>query len=270
VNRILLTGAAGGVAGMIRPLLRQRYRVRLSDMVPVEDATPPEEFALADLGDPAALGRAVEGVEGIVHLGGFSLEADWDTIRRANIEGAFNLFDAARRGGVRRVVFASSNHAMGFYPRTETVGIEKRVRPDSRYGVSKAFGEALGSLYADRYGLEVMSIRIGHILPAPKTPRDLAIWLSPRDFVQLVRIGLEHPEVRNEIVYGASQSARGWWDNSNAYRLGYRPADNSEEHAATVLASGDGLSGDPRIDLNQGGLFCTLEGPAPGEKAHFD
>lgn len=262
MKRILLTGAGGGVATMIRPLLREHYRLRLSDRAPVEPAAG-EEWAPADLGDMPALRAAVSGVDGIVHLGGYSLEADWDTIRTANIEGAYNLFEAARLEGVQRIVFASSNHAMGYYPRAETIGADRTVRPDSRYGVSKAFGEALGSFYADRYGLEVMSIRIGHIAPAPANVRDLAIWLSPRDFVQLVAIGLGAPGVRNEIVYGMSDNARAWWDNASAARLGYRPEDRAEDFAAAVLAADPGPTGDDRVDRNQGGIFCTAESIVP-------
>jgi uronate dehydrogenase len=256
---ILLTGAAGGVAQMIRPLLARHYRLRLSDRQAVADLAPGEEFVAADLGDMAALGRAVAGVDGIVHLGGFSLESDWETIRSANIDGAYNVFEAARLANVRRIVFASSNHAMGFYPRSETIPVEATVRPDTRYGLSKAFGEALGSLYADKYGAEVLSIRIGHIVPKPNNVRDLAIWLSPRDFVQLIRIGLETPGLRREIVYGMSDNARAWWDNTNARRLGYRPEDRSEDHAAELLAADPGPSGDDRVDLNQGGHFCGAE-----------
>jgi uronate dehydrogenase len=256
---ILLTGAAGGVAQMIRPLLRQHYRLRLSDRQPVADLQPGEESAPADLGDMAALGRAVAGVDGIVNLGGFSLESDWETIRAANIDGAYNLFEAARLAGVRRIVFASSNHAVGYHPRSRTIPVDTTVRPDTRYGLSKAFGEALGSLYADKYGAEVLSVRIGHIGLKPKSVRDLAIWLSPRDFVQLIRIGLEMPGLRHEIVYGMSDNARAWWDGANARRLGYRPEDRAEDHAAEVLAADAGPSGDPRVDLNQGGLFCVAE-----------
>jgi uronate dehydrogenase len=256
---ILLTGAAGGVAQMIRPLLREHYRLRLSDRKPVADLAPGDESAPADLGDTAALGRAVAGVDGIVHLGGFSLESDWQTIRDANIDGAYNVFEAARLAGVRRIVFASSNHAMGYYPRTETIPVDTTVRPDTRYGLSKAFGEALGSLYADKYGAEVLSVRIGHLVPKPRNIRDLAIWLSPRDFVQLVRIGLEAPNLRHEIVYGMSDNARAWWDGANARRLGYRPEDKAEDYAAEVLAADPGPTGDHRIDHHQGGSFCTAE-----------
>jgi uronate dehydrogenase len=160
---------------------------------------------------------------------------------------------------VKRVVFASSNHAVGFYRRDQTIGVDVTVRPDSRYGVSKCFGEALGSLYADRYDLEVLSIRIGHMLPKPVDARGLAIWISPRDLYQLVRIGLDHPDIKNEIVYGMSDNARSWWENSNALRLGYRPQDRWEDYAAEVLASLPKRTGDDLVDEHQGGAFVRAE-----------
>ena len=247
MKTILITGAAGGIATQIRPLLREHYRLRLSDRAPVRDPTPEETVTSADLGDIEALRRAVSGVDGILHLGGYAVEADWDIIHDANIVGCYNLFEAARLEGVKRIVFASSNHAVGYYPRAETIGIDVPVRPDTRYGLSKAFGEALGALYAHKYGAEVLSIRIGNVIGEPSDRRRLAIWQSPRDFVQLVRIGLEHPDIRHEIVYGMSDNKRAWWDNRNAYRLGYRPMDRSEDHAEKVLANDKGPSGDPRI-----------------------
>ncbi|MCB1486657.1 MAG: NAD(P)-dependent oxidoreductase [Bauldia sp.] len=259
MKRILITGAAGGVAAMIRPLLRSEYRLRLSDRRPVPDPAAGEEVVTADLDDLAALRRAIAGVDGIVHLGGYSVEADWETIHAANIVGCHNLFEAARLEGVGRIVFASSNHAIGFYPRSETIGVDVPVRPDSRYGLSKAFGEALGALYGHKYGAAVLSIRIGHVGERPVDRRRLAIWISPRDLVQLIRIGLEHPGIRHEIVYGMSDNARAWWDNSNAARLGYKPQDRSEDYATEVLAADSGTSGDDRIDLNQGGPFCVAE-----------
>jgi uronate dehydrogenase len=258
MKRILITGAAGGVATMIRPILRAEYRLRLSDVKPVSGLAEGEEEITADLGDMAALRKAVAGTDGIVHLGGYARETDWETIHAANIVGLYNLFEAARLEGVKRVVFASSNHAMGYYPRGQTIPVDVTVRPDSRYGLSKAFGEAVGSLYAYKYGAEVMSIRIGNVAVKPVNDlRQIAIWVSPRDLCQLIRIGLERPGIRHEIVYGASDNKRGWWDNSAAYRLGYKPQDQSEPYAAGVAS--DGLTGDPRADLNQGGTFCIAE-----------
>ena len=259
MKEILLTGAAGGVATMIRPLLRESWRVRLSDLRPVAPLAPGETDAPADLADIDALRRAVRGVDGIVHLGGYSLEADWETIHRANIVGCYNLFEAARLEGVKRVVFASSNHAVGFYPRSETIDEAVVVRPDSPYGLSKAFGEGVAALYAYKYGVSALSIRIGNVGERPVDRRRLAIWISPRDLVQLIRIGLEHPDIRHEVVYGMSDNQRAWWDNHNAVRLGYTPRDRSEPFAEAILSADSGVSGDPKVDLNQGGGFCAAE-----------
>ena len=260
MKRILITGAAGNVARMIRPHLRGHYRLRLSDRRPLVDVVEGEEAVAADLGDLAGVRHAVRGTDGIIHLGGYPGESDFETILQSNIVGAYNLFEGARLEGVKRVVFASTNHVVGFYPRSETIPVNVTPRPDTRYGLSKSFGESLASLYADKYGAEVMSIRIGHILPRPDDARCLAIWISPRDLAQLMRIGLESPGIRHEIVYGMSDNKRAWWDNSNAFRLGYRPEDRSEDYAGDILAQGKGDRGDPRVELNQGGVFCVLEG----------
>jgi uronate dehydrogenase len=261
MKTILLTGAAGGVAGMIRPILRADYRLRLSDAKPIPNPVTGEEVVLANLTDMAALKKAVAGVDGIIHLGGYSRETDWDGIHAANIIGVHNVFEAARLAGVKRLVFASSNHAMGYYPRSQTIPVDITVRPDSRYGLSKAFGEAVGSLYAYKYDMEVMSIRIGNVAVKPVNDlRQIAIWISPRDLCQLIRIGLERPGIRHEIVYGASDNKRTWWDNSAAYRLGYKPQDKSEDYATALEEAGkNGFIGKPKADLNQGGAFCTEE-----------
>jgi uronate dehydrogenase len=243
---------------MIRPLLAARYALRISDRAEIPHEAN-EELVVADLGDLAALRAAVRGVDGIVHLGGYALETDFETILAANIIGAHNLFEAARLEGVKRVVFASTNHVMGFYPRSETIAADRTVRPDSRYGLSKAFGEGLASLYADKYGAECLVVRIGHIAERPDNPRDLAIWLSPRDFVQLCSIGIEHPDLHYAIVYGMSGNKRAWWDAEPGRRLGYKPQDRSEDYAAEIMAKGDGNTGDPRIDLHQGALFAVSE-----------
>jgi uronate dehydrogenase len=259
MKTILMTGAAGGVARMLRPLMRADYRLRLSDRAPLQGLAPGEEQAPADLADFDAVLRAVKGVDGVLHLGGFSVEGTWPQIHEANIVGAYNVFEAARQAGVKRLIFASSNHAVGFYRRDQTIGHDVTPRPDSRYGVSKAFGEALAGLYAYKYGVEVTSIRIGNVETKPLDARRLAIWISPRDLYQLVRIGLERPGIVHEIVYGVSKSSRSWWDNSNAARLGYKPQDNADDYAADVLAKHSPISGDVRADTHQGGPFCTSE-----------
>jgi uronate dehydrogenase len=260
MQTVLVTGAAGGIGTRLRQLLKGVYpSLRLSDVKPPADLAPDETFVAADLADMAQVESVVAGVNGIVHLGGFSVEGPWDTILQANIIGCYNLFEAARRHGVERVVFASSNHVVGFYPRQRRIGTDAAVRPDSRYGVSKAFGEALAALYAYKHGLRVTSIRIGNFGDAPVDRRRLAIWISPEDLVQLIRIGLEHPDVRHEIFYGASDNSRGWWDNSAAFRLGYRPQGRSEDHSAAALAADAKLPPDPVGGWYQGGPFCSDE-----------
>jgi uronate dehydrogenase len=141
------------------------------------------------------------------------------------------------------------------------------VRPDSRYGVSKAFGEALAALYAYKHGLRVTSIRIGNFGEVPVDERRLSIWLKPEDLVQLIRIGLEHPDVRCEIFYGASDNARGWWDNEAAFRFGYRPQGRAEEHRDDALAAQAKLPPDPVGDWYQGGPYCSDEFDGGVERA---
>jgi uronate dehydrogenase len=260
MHTVLITGAAGSIGTGLRSLLKGVYpKLRLSDAKTPADLGGDEEFIPAELTDVQAIERAVKGVDGIVHLGGFSVEGPWDTILKSNIIGCYNVFDAAARAGVQRVVFASSNHAIGFYPRHRRLGVEAAVRPDSRYGASKAFGEAIGALYAFKHGLRVTCIRIGNFADKPVDRRRLSIWISPADLAQLVRIGLDHPDIRYEMFYGASDNARGWWDNSAAYRFGYWPQGRAEEHRDEALAAQAKLSSNPIAEWYQGGPFCSDE-----------
>jgi uronate dehydrogenase len=260
MERVLLTGAAGGIGSGLRKLLKPLYKeLRLSDLAKPADLRSDEPFIAADLSRIEEVEKAVDGMEGVIHLGGHSVEGSWDTILQANIIGCYNLFEAARRRGIKRIVFASSNHAVGFYPRHRRIGPDTTVRPDSRYGVSKAFGEALAALYADKHGLRVLCLRIGHVLDAPADRRRLAIWLGPEDLVQLIRIGLEHPDLRYEVFYGASSNERSWWDNSRAYAYGYRPAGRAEDYRDAALAAQAKMPPDPIGDFFQGGPFCSDE-----------
>ena len=260
MQRVLITGAGGRIGRALRETLRGVYPVlRISDRVALAPAREGEEIDRTELADMAAVERMVAGVDGIVHLGGISGENEWPVILEGNIVGLYNVFEAARRAGVRRIVFATSNHAVGFYPRAERIDHRVVPRPDSRYGVSKAFGEALASLYSDKHGIGVLCTRIGNFGTRPIDKRRLSIWISPRDYTQLVRIGLEHPGIRYEIVYGVSKNQRSWYDNANAERLGYRPQDDSEPYAEAVLAAEAGQAADPIAENYQGGTFCAGE-----------
>src|SRR3981081_1648076 len=235
--RILMTGASGGIGTALRKLLAPIYPdLLLSDVRPPADLGANEKFKAAELSDLAQVEAICDGIDGILHFGGFSVEGPWDNILQSNIIGCYNLFEAARRKGVKRVVFASSNHAVGFYPRHHHIGVDVTVRPDSRYGVSKAFGEALGSLYADKHGLRVLCLRIGNVGDKPLDKRRLSIWVKPEDLAQLIRIGLDHPDLRFEIFYGASWNERAWWDNHCAYEYGYRPTGRAEDYLEHALA----------------------------------
>lgn len=260
-QKILVTGAAGDVGRRLSRLLPQIYKsIRWSDVRERPTELPPEqEFAQADLSNFAQVEAIVKGVDGIVHLGGYSVEGPWDTILRSNIIGTYNIFEAAYRHGAKRVVFASSNHTVGFYPREERIGVNVTVLPDSRYGVSKAFGEALAALYANKHGLRVTCLRIGNVGDAPIDRRRLAIWLKPEDLVQLIKIGLGHPEICFEIFYGASDNAAAWWDNSRARSFGYRPQGRAEDFRDQAMAAQAKLSPDPIGDRFQGGTFCSDE-----------
>jgi uronate dehydrogenase len=256
MKKVLITGAAGDVASYLRRELAGKYKLILSDRRPLKTGNG-ETFIKADISKmPDAL-KITKGVDAIVHLGGYSVEGPWEPIHQANIVGCYNVFEAARRNGVKRILFPTSNHATGFYRRDQTIDHRVYPKPDGRYGVSKVFGEALGSLYADKYGMEVFLMRIGNVNPHPLDKRRLSIWLSPRDLAQLVSIGIDHPDIRFEIVYGVSRNKRSWYDNSNAERLGYRPVDDSEKYAEEILAKekpGDGLA-----EMYQGGIFVAVE-----------
>jgi uronate dehydrogenase len=259
-RRIVFTGAAGGIGTMTRLLLGKLYPgLVLTDRVVPPHLRENEKFVAADLANAEDVAAAVKGAHSIVHFGGHSVEGSWDTILQANIIGCYNVFEAARMAGVKRIVFASSNHAVGFYRRKKKIGTDVTVRPDSRYGVSKAFGEALGALYADKYGIAVTCLRIGNVGPRPLDMRRLSIWISPEDMVQLIRIGLEHPDIRYEVLYGASDNAASWWDNSRAFKLGYRPTSRAEDHRAYAEAEQAKLEPDAIGDLFQGGTFCSAE-----------
>ncbi len=269
MKTVLITGASGGIGTRLRSLLKDAYDLRLSDMTRPANLAADEKFVQADLSNLAEVEKAVTGVEGIVHLGGFSVEGPWETILNANIIGCYNLFDAAYRKGVKRIVFASSNHAVGFYPRRRKIGTDEPVRPDSRYGLSKAFGEALGALYAYKHGMRVTCLRIGNFGDVPLDRRRLAIWLKPEDLVQLIRIGLDHPDLKYEIFFGGSDNERSWWDNETAFRYGYKPTGRSEEFRDQALAEQAKLPADPIGDFFQGGPFCSAEYDSDRDPASY-
>jgi uronate dehydrogenase len=266
MKRVLLTGASGDIGTRLRKLLKPVYpELILSDMRTPANLSPDETFIPADLSRFNEILAAMNGVEGIIHLGGFSVEGPWETILNANIIGAYNLYEAARQSGVKRIIFASSNHAFGFYPRAKTIDTDVTALPDTRYGLSKLFGEGLGALYAYKHGIGTLAIRIGNVADKPVDARRLAIWLTAEDLVKLIRIGLEKPDLLFEVVYGMSDNKRAWWDNARARELGYQPEGRSEDYAEAVLAAEPPVT-DQVAAYFQGGPFCSDEFDADFER----
>ena len=257
-GRLLLTGAAGGLGRELRSRLKAHCQVlRLSDIADLGSAAAGEEVMPAALEDAAAMLALLAGVDAVVHLGGVSVEGPFAPILQANIVGAYNLYEAARKNGVRRIVFASSNHVTGFYRQDEVIDPTMPMRPDGYYGLSKAFGENLAQFYFDRYRIETVSLRIGSSFPEPADRRMLATWMSYDDLERLVVASLTAPVVGHSVIYGMSDNTTTWWDNTPARHIGYRPQDSSEPFRAAAQARQRALDLDNPATLYQGGGFVT-------------
>ncbi|HEY2928662.1 NAD-dependent epimerase/dehydratase family protein [Piscinibacter sp.] len=255
-HRLLLTGAAGGLGRVLRPRLKAYCEVlRLSDVADLGSAAKGEEVVPARLEDRAALTALLQGVDAVVHLGGVSTEGPFDPILQANIIGVYNLYEAARIQGAKRIVFASSNHVTGFYRQDEVISPTDPMRPDGFYGVSKAFGENLARFYFNRYGIETACLRIGSSFPAPKDRRMLATWLSFDDLERLVVACLTAPVVGHSVIYGVSDNRARWWDNTSARHLGFVAEDSSEPFRAETEARQPVLDPTDPTVMYQGGAF---------------
>lgn len=234
--RVLVTGAAGRLGKWTRDCLRGKVELlRLSDIAPLEPAGENEEIRPCDLADAQGLERLAEGVDHIVHLGASLNVDDWPETLRTNIEGTYNLYEAARRAGVRRIAYASSHHAIGMYPVEQKLGLDEPMRPDSLYGLSKCFGENLARYYWDKFGLESVCWRIGSALPRPGETRELSTWLSEADYGRLLMRSLQAPSVGFLTVYGISANQDAWWDNAQAGALGFEPQDDAAAYAREIL-----------------------------------
>jgi len=255
MTTVLYTGGTGRMGQVIRQGLAGRYdRVVLyARSAPEEPLHPGEEVVVGDLADLASLRVAAEGVDVIVHLGGLADESSFDAIRATNIDGTHHVYEAARQAGVRRVVYASSNHVVGFHPAGEVIDERAPLRPDTYYGVSKAFGEALASLYHDKWGVESVLLRIGTFRPEPEDRRQLALWLSWRDGVELTRCAIENGPVGCQVVYGCSANTDRWWDADAGWSaIGYAPRDDAADHA-------DHLDPDAPTAAFHGGAFTASD-----------
>lgn len=222
-RHVVVTGAAGNVARLVREQLAARHELMLTDIEPVRDLRRHERFMRTDLGNMRDLRRMMRGAKAVVHLGGISKEAPFERLMRANMRGTYAVLEAARLEGVPHVIIASSGHVTGFYSRAEIVDESAPLRPDSLYAVSKCFAESLAHFYSDKYGMNVLCIRIGHVSAAPEFAIDESIWLRPDDLVQLIELALGAPPGFH-VVYGASENAMLFWSLERAKSLGYKPS----------------------------------------------
>ena len=258
---VLLTGASGALGRLLTSVLAAKgWSLRLSDRVPFPDAVPDgASFTQADLEDGPAMLRLAEGCGTILHFGGISTEQPFETVLGANLRGLHHIYEAARQAGAR-VIFASSNHTVGFHGRDAVLDDDCAFRPDGYYGLSKAYGELMGRLYWDKHGVESVFLRIGSCVPEPRDARMLATWLSPGDLVRLAERATLAETTGPEgclVIWGASRNSRmsGWRHDGRAV-IGWAPEDSADAYTAAL----DGkITDDPVIERHQGGAFCAID-----------
>lgn len=263
---VLLTGASGNLGRMLTQALAELgWTLRLTDVAPFPDPLPAQaSFTRADLNDGVTILRLAEGCGAILHFGGISNEQAFETVLGPNIRGLYHVYEAARRERAR-VVFASSNHTIGFHERTETISPEDHFLPDGFYGLSKAYGELMGRLYWQKHGVESVFLRIGSCFPEPTDARMLASWLSYPDLARLVVRAVVATDVRTSVVWGASANSRmSWWRDDAREAIGWAPRDSADPYAGQLAGK---LSGDAVAERYMGGGFCAMgysrDEPAP-------
>lgn len=260
MKKLVLTGAAGALGSRLRaPLKKMCDELVSTDIVDdIGTLQDGETYVQADLSSLDAMLKIIEGADMVVHFGAIADEAAWDDILQSNIIGAYNVWEAAYRCGVKRVVYASSVHAVGMHKKTDTIGLDAPHRPDTYYGLAKCFSEDLASLYWDKRGIESVCLRIFSCAPATNA-RSIGTWLSYDDLIHLVERSVDSPVVGFSVVYGISNNDRAVVDNSKAGHLGYRPKDNAEDFAKDVFAGTPPLDNKDLSNLCIGGPFATVE-----------
>lgn len=260
MKKIVLTGAAGRLGGYLRgPLSGMADTLLCTDIADgIDDLRPNESYVQADLADKAAINDLMAGADMVVHFGALVDEAPFEEILGPNIIGSYNVWEAAYQNGVRRVVYSSSIHAVGRYPKTEYIGVDVPHRPDGFYGLAKCFSEDLARLYWEKRGIEAVCLRILSCATVTNA-RALGSWLSDGDLIRLVTRAVDTPVTGFSIVYGVSANDRCPVDNASASYLGYRPQDNAEQFAEAILAETGTLDPQDGAHMRHGGPFATIE-----------
>ena len=254
---VLLTGASGALGRVLAKALGEKgWTLRLTDIVPFPDELPPgASFEAADLVDGPAIGRLAEGCGAILHFGGTSVEKPFAEVQGPNIQGLFNVYEAAKAARAR-VLFASSNHTIGFHQRSTTIDPDSPFRPDGYYGASKVWGEMMGRLYWDKHGVESVIVRIGSCFPKPVDDRMLATWLSYGDLARLAERAVLAARVDCCVIWGVSANSRmTWWEGDSRDVIGWQPEDSADVYVDEV---GGRTSGDPVIEARQGGAYVRI------------
>ncbi len=260
MKKIVLTGAAGALGSQLRaPLAKLADELVSSDLVDgLENLGSNETYVKADVGDQAAMMDLIEGADMVVHFGAIPDEASFEEILHSNFLGAYTVWNASHKHGVRRIIYASSIHAMGMYPKTTRITTDMPHRPDTFYGLSKCFAEDMASMYWDKYGLEAVCLRIYSASGPVQNARALGSWLSYDDLIQLVEKSVTSPVTGFSVVYGVSNNDRSPVDNSKAAFLGYRPKDNAEDFAEEILAKTPQIDPQDKAHMCHGGPFATV------------
>lgn len=254
---VLLTGASGALGRVLAKALGDLgWTLRLTDIAPFPDPLPPNAaFEAADLVDGPAVARLAEGCGAILHFGGTSVEKPFAEVLGPNVSGLYNVYEAARLASAR-MIFASSNHTIGFHPRSTTIDPDSPFRPDGYYGASKVWGEMMARLYWHKHGVESVLVRIGSCFPKPVDARMLASWLSYADLARLVERAVAAPSVECCVIWGVSNNSRmTWWEGDARDVIGWAPEDSADGYADEV---GGITSGDPVIEAHQGGTYVKM------------
>lgn len=251
---VAITGAGGAIGTTVRHGIRERYNeIRLLDRVKISDCAANEVAHTVDVRDLEAMKEIFSGCDAVVHLAGIPDESSYHEIESNNITGTYCVFEAAKRAAVGRIIYASSNHVIGFHPSDHTLDVDAPLRPDSYYGVSKVFGEALGRLYHDKWGMEVACLRIGSFRPAPEDERQLWTWLGPDDAVQLFARCIDAEHVGYSVLYGVSANHDTRWRNGAAAdAIGFHPTQDAEIYRDRA---GRSDSDGPESSKFHGGVF---------------
>jgi uronate dehydrogenase len=258
---VLLTGASGNLGRVLaRELGQAGWRLRLTDIAPFPDPLAPgASFRQADLEDGVALLRQAEGCGAILHFGGTSVEKPFEAVLGPNLRGLHHVYEAARRERAR-VVFASSNHSIGFHQRPRgndaKLDADCLFRPDGYYGLSKAYGELMGRLYWDKHGVENVNLRIGSCFPEPTDARMLSTWLSYADLVRLVRAAATAPRTGHCVVWACSNNPATYWGEDHRERIGWQPQDTAEAYREKVAGK---RSAWPVAEHYQGGDYASMD-----------